>query len=130
MQATGTLPIVCCQLHGLWLGFAADQIGSAMTSTSTDDCQLSQLLGLPPETTLPRHRLCIKAKEHLPGMLVSSDIHLCELPLGDIHPLPPLLAARCTLPGLGALAWHQQHFILLFDAHRLLTSQPQTDSPA
>lgn len=131
MQANATLSIVCCQLHNLWLGFSAEQINSASTSgINQKTFQLNQLLGLPPETTPARHQLSIKADNHLPDILVSSDIHLCELSLTDIHPLPPLLAARTTLPGLRALAWHQQRFILLFDARHLLAGQSQADSPA
>lgn len=90
MQANATLSIVCCQLHNLWLGFSAEQISSASTSgINQKTFQLNQLLGLPPETTPARHQLSIKADNHLPDILVSSDIHLCELSLTDIHPLPP-----------------------------------------
>lgn len=59
--------------------------------------------------------LVIRLADGAEGSLrVSEPVELVTVPPGQIHPVPPLLARRCTLPGLSALAFdHEGIFFLL-----------------
>jgi hypothetical protein len=64
----------------------------------------------------PRQYLQLKHGDR--EILVGSPVDLVSLPVAAIHPLPPLLAARCKLNGLRALALepNAENIILLFAA--------------
>ena len=50
---------------------------------------------------------------------VTPPVELCRLDAATIHPLPPLLAARCRLRALRAVAVDAAGVILLLDGDRL-----------
>jgi hypothetical protein len=77
---------------------------------------IEEMLGFPPQpNTTPRQQLLLKHSDSDKPILVGSPVDLVSLPVSSIHPLPPLLAARCRLNGLHALAFSDDNTaILLF----------------
>ena len=55
-----------------------------------------------------------------PGSLrVEGPVELVSVEVEDIHPLPPALAARCSIRGLRALARRGEGFLLVLDPRLL-----------
>jgi hypothetical protein len=72
----------------------------------------------------PTQLLFIKQAQHDHAMQVNTPIEIINLPANAIHPLPPLLAARCQLRGLRALALHNAQLIPLFNLVDLIEAKP------
>lgn len=91
--------------------------------------QIAASAQLSPEQTVPaietllslsansdnNQRLVIVVKKAQQNRVISvaAPLDLCSIPASAIHPLPALLAARCTLPGLRALTIFKQQLTLL-----------------
>jgi hypothetical protein len=115
-----SLDIVLFSAGGCRAGFEACLVRASRPAPSgTTDAGIEELLGLAPSTGVQtRQYVQLKQADEDRQILVDSPVDLVTLPLSAIHPLPPLLAARCSLKGLRALALepNAESVILLFSA--------------
>ncbi len=115
-----TLDVVLFNAGGWRAGFEARLVRSSRPAPLDADAEaIETRLGLAPSAvTLPRQSLELKQAQGTRELLVGTPVELASLSAASIHPLPPLLAARCKLPGLRALALEQdaQAVILLVAA--------------
>lgn len=118
---------------GKWrAGFEARAVrASRPAPTDAAGTDIETLLGLElPAAPGPRQYLRLKRGDR--EILVGAPVDLTPLPVNAIHPLPPLLAARCNLNGLRALALepNAENVILLFAVEtfqdRRLTESSET----
>jgi hypothetical protein len=110
----------CCALRNHHIGLLADQVLTAHTLTAHEQSKevlsLEALLGLPESDRSDQHQLSLSiGAQYTVEIGVSSDISLQTLAIADIQPLPPLLAARCQLNGLAALALAENQLLLIID---------------
>jgi len=109
------LDVVLCRA-GVWpVGIEAGQIGGSRRCEPADAATpaLAALLDLPGGDSGDRQVLALKASGG--EIRVAGPVELRALPAACIHPLPPLLAARCRLPGLRAVALEHGRLVLLID---------------
>ncbi len=101
-----TLDVVLFSAGGWRAGFEARLVRSSRPAAADADIDaIETLLGLAPcAAALPRQSLQLKQAQGARELLVGAPVELASLPASRIHPLPPLLAARCKLHGLRALA--------------------------
>jgi len=92
--AAGATPLAC----------EARRVRAAQELTGADLPAVEALLGLPP-TAGSRQTLIVRGADADWPLSVRGPVTLRSLPAADIHPLPELIAARCRLPGLRALAF-------------------------
>lgn len=118
-----TLDVVLFSAGGWRAGFEARLVRSSRPATTdAGGEEIETLLGLAPcAAALPRQSLQLKQAQGARELLVGAPVELASLPASRIHPLPPLLAARCKLHGLRALALEQdaQAVVLLFGAESI-----------
>jgi len=119
------LDFVCAVAANVPVAIPAEQVSAALAvnqTTSTSSLSLEALLGLS-ESNLPaQQRLTLTiGEQHSADITISSDMTLQTLAITDIHPLPPLLAARCELRGVSALAFTHNTLILLVDTDHFLS---------
>lgn len=101
-----TLDVVLFSAGEWRAGFEARLVRSSRPAAAdASGEEIETLLGLAPcATALPRQSLLLKQAQGARELLVGAPVELASLPASRIHPLPPLLAARCKLHGLRALA--------------------------
>ncbi|MDZ4202310.1 MAG: hypothetical protein U1C96_09230 [Gallionella sp.] len=109
---------------GKWrAGFEARTVRASRPEPTGAACaNVETLLGLePPTEIVTRQPLLLKQADGNREILVGSPVDLVSLPANAIHSLPSLLAARCKLNGLSALALEHdaKNVILLFSAEKL-----------
>lgn len=103
--------------------------GASSAPAASAAVAIEALLGWPPAPAGPRHCLSVRPPQAGTARAVAVDgpVELLPLAAAHIHALPPLLAARCQLRGLRALAWTgplNQPPLLLLDAAALLAHAP------
>ncbi len=115
-----TLDLVLFGAAGWRFGVEANSIGRAGPLSLSPLPSVETLLGLsdssPPGVT---DRQCLTVKG-AGDLSVQRPIVLCSLPVGAFHPLPPLVAARCRLPALRALALLPGGMVMVVDLRSLL----------
>lgn len=114
-----TLDVVLFSAGGWRVGFEAGQVRACRpASADAAGDEIEAMLGLSPSpNSPPRQHLLLKHSDGDRQILVGSPVDLVSLPVSSIHPLPPLLAVRCRLNGLRALAFaDDKTAILLFRA--------------
>ncbi|TVQ74474.1 MAG: hypothetical protein EA373_00215 [Oceanospirillales bacterium] len=105
------MDVVCCRAGDYQVAFEAHLVQSAQHTADTSPALETQL-GLAPPPAEGRHRLRIKGYPE--GLTVAAPLELIALPIGAIHPLPPLIAARPPWPALRALGlWNEQLLFIL-----------------
>lgn len=116
---------------GSWsLAIEARHVRGASSAPPADAAvAIEALLGWPPAPAGPRQCLSLRPPQAGTARAVAVDgpVELLPLAAAHIHALPPLLAARCQLRGLRALAWTgalDQPPLLLLDAAALLAAAP------
>jgi hypothetical protein len=112
------IDLVLCRAGGFQIGFEARHV-SASHGTAVEGAPLVEsVLDLPPakQSAGVRQRLTLKLPDRERDILVAGPLELVSTPIGTIHPLPSLLAARNYLPGLRALILlPDRDTLLLFD---------------
>lgn len=115
-----TLEVVLFYAGGYRTGFEASLVRATRPAASeSTDTPIEDLLGLAPSAHgRPRQSVQLKRADEDRHILVERPVDLTRLPPSAIHPLPPLLSARCKLNGLRALALEPDaaSVILLIDA--------------
>ena len=111
------LPLVLCRA-GRWpVAIEARRVLAARSATAGDEGQpsLCALLGLDAteHSRGPRQILSLDVDGQARRLLVGGPVELLAVPAGELFPLPPLLAARCQLPGLRALRRQGDTFALV-----------------
>ena len=114
MTASEGVEIVCFPVDCVRCAIEATQVsGSHRASTGSPVPSVESCLGLTGvKIASARQILTLRQGGELS---VNSTVELRHLNPGDIHPLPPLLSARCAVRGLKALAIDAQGLILLVD---------------
>lgn len=115
-----TLDLVLFDAAGWRFGVEANSVGSAGPLSLSTLPAVENLLGLPdkgPQSGAARQRLSIRGAGDLS---VRKPVVLCSLWVGAFHPLPPLVAARCRLPALRALARLPGGMVMVVDLRALL----------
>ncbi len=109
-----TVAIEACHVRGA----SSDGVGRATAAIEALLCEATVPTGL-------RQYLSVQALQGgaVVALSVAAPVELALLQVANIHPLPPLMAARCQLRGLRALAWPgalDQPPWLVLDAQALL----------
>ncbi|MDR3369135.1 hypothetical protein [Rhodoferax sp.] len=114
-----TLDVVLFSAGEWRAGFEARLVRSSRPALANASGKtIETQLGLaPPAGATPRQYLELKRAQDVREVLVGAPVELVTLPASSIYPLPPLLAARCKLHGLRALALEQdaKAVVLLFE---------------
>lgn len=109
------LPVVRFHLAGQAFAVEAAQV-AGMVAEPEQGIHVADLLGLARQESAPLRWLSIHRGDARPvALAVEEPVRLAPLPAEQIHPLPPLLAARHCLPGLRAIALEQDGLTLLLD---------------
>ncbi|OQX19267.1 MAG: hypothetical protein BWK76_05060 [Desulfobulbaceae bacterium A2] len=133
--AHDTLQVVLFSLGRRRLGVEARFVRSSSLAPHDADGEAAARLGLDATDALPRvsYSLILKRPDGDRPVLVDGPVELAEIPAAAIHPLPPLLAARCRLHGLRALVVQAQRSetpaIPLVDVNALGVDLPGHPSP-
>lgn len=120
-----TLDVVLFSAGGYRAGFEAREVrASRPAPAAATGSDVETLLGMEPSTGIAaRQHLLLKHADGDREILVGAPVDLVSLSVGNIHPLPPLLAARCQLKNLRALAIASDNgaetLILLFGSDTL-----------
>jgi hypothetical protein len=114
------LDFVCCNALTYPVGILADQVITAHAITTHErqkhPLSLETLIGLPESNQPYQQQLTLTiGTQYTADIGVNSTISLQTLTVNNIHPLPPLLAARCQLHGVKALALSEKVLRLLID---------------
>jgi len=118
MPRSKRLPLVFCRVGDHPIAFESRLIQSAeIMGTFVPEHDLADTLGLAaaphaaPHTEVPGASQCLHfhPQVRMPPCRVGEPVELREIPYGDIHPLPPLLAARCRVPGVRAIIWEGEN---------------------
>lgn len=124
------LAVVAFVVAGQRFAVEAQQIRAArLAADGSEDLSLpslAALLGLP--TTAdegPRQVLQVKTATADQELSLAGPVQMTTLAVADIHPVPALLAARCRIPGLRALAVDAAGVTLLVDLRTLLSAAVQ-----
>jgi len=115
-----TLDLVLFGAAGWRFGVEANSVVRAGPLTLPSLPAVETLLGLShsgPQGVTDRQRLTVKGAGDLS---VQRPVVLCSLPVGAFHPLPPLVAARCRLRALRALALLPGGMVMVVDLRALL----------
>lgn len=122
------LALVLCQLGADQVGFEAVLVRQALIAHHTGQAggaaTLEARLGLEITSREDRRLLHLHTSHGDWHLDVAGPIELANVPIGQIHPLPPLLALNPPLPGLRAFALAEDHgrapwLILLLDPEAL-----------
>lgn len=110
----GRLEVVCFVAGGFRFAVEARRIQALLDAPAPGAITAETLLNLPPadggrRRWLRSGRLCLE---------VSEPVRLTSLAAGHIHPLPPLLAARLTVPGARALAFDADGVMVVIEVAR------------
>ncbi len=112
-----TLPVVSFMAGGCRFAVEASWVRSQQAATKNDTAiRAEQLLGLAAGQDSENRRVLVI--RHAPAdysILVSEPVTLSDLSLNELHPLPDLLAARCMLNGVRALATANGGVTVLID---------------
>ncbi len=111
----GRFEVVCFTAGGSRFAVEARQVQAMLEAPPLNAIAAETLLGLPTAEGGRRRWL------HCGGLCleVSEPVRLASLTVDHIHPLPPLLAARLTLPGARALAFDADGLLLVIEVpHR------------
>lgn len=131
-EAINQLDIVACVAAGYHIGLLAEQVVAArpvVRPTTVAVLSLETLLGLNEHDATPQQQLTLTiGDQYSVDITISCDMMLQTLAISDIHPLPPLLAARCTLNGLAAFAQLENRLILIIDTN-LIADKLQAPKP-
>lgn len=104
---------------GAWrIGVEAGQVRASRAPAPGErgPAALAAVLDLPAEANPANSQvLVVKAAAGDREFRVAGPVDLHPLPAACIHPLPTLLAARCRLPGLRAIAIEDGRLMLLID---------------
>ncbi|HEX5338534.1 MAG TPA: hypothetical protein VFW53_08860 [Gallionella sp.] len=128
-----TLDVVLFSVGELRAGFEARLVRAlrpALDEARDGEVVTMQGLTLPANTSVHQY-LQLKRTDGDKEVFVGSPVELVSLPVGAIHPLPPLLAARCKLHGLRALAMEgdARTIVLLFNADVLNFNDQENSLP-
>ena len=112
-----TLQVVSFIAGGYRFAVEAARVRSQLPCTQDGTAlRVEQLFGLPAGEESENARILVI--KHAPAdysMRVSEPVTLSELSLDALHPLPDLLAARCTLKGVRALSTESDGITVLID---------------
>lgn len=112
-----TLQVVSFMARGYRFAVEASWVRSQQAATKNDTAiRAEQLLGLAAGQDSENKRILLI--RHVPAdysILVSEPVTLSDLNLNDLHPLPEMLAARCALNGVRALATVNKGVTVLID---------------
>lgn len=116
------LDLVLTEVDGVAIGLLAHQVecSKACAASSMSVTHLAHWLGLP--TTETRAQVVLSlVMAHAPSqdVVCSASVSLVSVAAQSIFPLPALLAARCQIKGLSAIAMHQQQPVFVIDLSRL-----------
>ena len=117
------LELVFFSAGGNLLGVEACQVRGSGMMPETPLATIESLLALSAAgaSGVIRKRLSIKGEEYRDREIsVESPVELVRINAASIFPLPPLLAARSTLPGLRAFAFFDSRVVPLIDLGSLL----------
>ncbi len=121
-----TLGVVCFRCGGWTVAIEARHVrGASSDGVGRTTAAIEALLGEAAAPTGPRQYLSVQAPKGgaVVALSVAAPVELALLQAVNIHPLPPLMAVRCQLRGLRALAWPgalDQPPWLVLDAQALL----------
>jgi len=115
-----TLDLVLFGAAGWRFGVEAKAVGGAGSLSPSPLPAVETLLGLSDSGLQGiTDRQCLSVKG-AGDVSVQRPVVLCSLPVGAFHLLPPLVAARCRLPGLRALALLPGGMVMVIDLRVLL----------
>jgi hypothetical protein len=113
------LDFVCCNALTYPVGILANQVVTAHAITTHErqeyPLSLETMIGLPENDQPYQQQLTFAIGKYTADIGISSSISLQTLAVSNIYPLPPLLAARCQLHGVRALALSEKALRLLID---------------
>lgn len=113
-----TLDVVTFRVGTVRCAVEARRISASRPLSGTEQpapTPLAAILKLADCDPTARQALHVKHPEGERPYAVTPPVQLEALPIESIHPLPPLLAARTTIPGLRALILDAQGITLLVD---------------
>lgn len=112
-----TLQVVSFMAGGYRFAVEASWVRTQLSATEADAAiNVEALLGLHEREDSENKRiLVIRHPTADYPILVSDPVTLCELSLNDLHPLPDMLAVRCTLNGIRALSTDSEGITILID---------------
>lgn len=114
--------LVIFRAGGFLIGVEARYVRASQGAAAEGAPLAETVLGLPntPQAAGARQRLTLELPDQEGDILVTSPLELVNMPISNVHPLPPLLTARNYLLGLRALLLHPRHeIVLLFDVRAL-----------
>ncbi|HKM15682.1 MAG TPA: hypothetical protein VJY63_07160 [Marinospirillum sp.] len=121
------LPLVMFHQDKHWFALEAAYVvgqGKAgLLDAETRVLDFSQLLNLAAQaslSSLSHHWLRLAGSQGRWLLGISAAAELIEMPVEQIHALPPLLQASREFKALQAVAWYQQQLVSLLDARVLL----------
>jgi hypothetical protein len=102
------LPLVFCRIGVHTIAFESHLVKSSEAlGAFVPSHDLAETLGLTMESPIeaPQASQCLHfhPETRIPPCRVEGMVELREIPYTDIHPLPPLLAARCRILGVQAI---------------------------
>ena len=121
MRVEATLTVVIFTAAGARFALPARPVLAMRpeSDSATSPVAMEALLGLPQETAPSSRLLILRMGEEEVAVRVPGEVVMHDLPAQAIHPVPELVAARCGLAGLAALAQDQAGLILLIEPSRL-----------